>query len=83
MEHKYVLILHYIDGHDVPRWCAKAFCSSPKEMAEFIANNLEELSLNLEDEYDHYSIESRVGIYSRQDICSGELEELIDSMRNL
>lgn len=77
-EQQYVLILHYIDGHDVPRWCAKAFCQSPKEMADFIENNIDDLYHQLDDEYGYYSIERRVGIYDRHDVCDGDLETLIE-----
>lgn len=83
MEAEYVLILHYINGHDQARWCAKGFCQSPKEMAEFIKLNLDELYLNLNDPYDYYSIERRVGIYDRHDVCDGDLETLIEIMQSL
>ena len=83
MKSEYVLILHYLNGHGVARWCTKGFCQSPKEMAEYLKENLDELCLDLKDPYDYYSIERRVGMYDRHDICDGELEDLIKIMQNL
>lgn len=83
MKSEYVLILHYINGHGVPRWSAEVFCQSPKEMVEYLKENLDDLYQQLDDKDDYYSIERRVGIYDRHDICDGELEDMIKIMQNL
>lgn len=81
MKPEYVLILHYLNGHGVPRWCTEIFCADPKDLAHYIEVHLDDLYHQLDDEYDHYSIERRIGSY-REEYFHGSLEELIDAMRN-
>ena len=81
MEQQFVLIQHYINGYGVPRWCAEVFCEDPKDLAQYIESNLDDLYHQLDDEYDHYSIERRIGSYC-EEYFHGSLEELIDTMRN-
>ena len=81
MKSEYVLILHYLNGHEQPRWNTEVFCADPKDLAHYIEVHVDDLHHQLDDEYDHYAIERRVG-NCREEYFYGSLEELIDAMKN-